>query len=74
MINVTTLNNSYKFLGINYNKNTCKHTIIFESDNGDAYIDIDRDNAFGEFMVAVVNSYSEGLQHFVDELKKETTQ
>ena len=73
MINVTTLNNSYKFLGINYNKNTCKHTIIFESISGDVYIDIE-DAQFGNFMVKVVNSYSEGLQHYVDEMKKETTQ
>lgn len=73
MINVTTLNNSYKFLGINFNKNTRKHTIIFESANGDAYIDIE-DEKFGNFMTAVVNSYSEGLQHYVDEMKKETTQ
>ena len=74
MINVTMLNNSYKFVGINYNKNTCKHTLIFESISGDVYIDIDRDGAFGNFMTKVVESYSEGLQHYVDEMKKETTQ
>jgi hypothetical protein len=72
MINVTTLSNSYRFLGINFNKNTRKHTIIFESDNGDAYIDIE-DEKFGKFMTAVVESYSEGLQHYVDEMKKEKT-
>lgn len=71
MINVTTLNNSYKFLGINFNKNTSKHTIIFESISGDVYIDIE-DTQFGNFMTKVVESYSEGLQHYVDEMKKET--
>lgn len=73
MINISTLNNSYKFLGINFNKNTSKHTIIFESISGDVYIDIE-DTQFGNFMTKVVESYSEGLQHYVDEIKKETTQ
>ena len=73
MINITTLNSSYKFLGINYNENTCKHTIIFESISGDVYVDIEREQ-FGNFMTKVVESYSEGLQHFVSEIKKETTQ
>lgn len=73
MINVTTLNNNYKFLGINFNKNTRKHTIIFESISGDAYIDIE-DAQFGNFMNKVLESYSEGLQHYVDEMKKEITQ
>ena len=73
MINVTTLNNSYKFLGINFNKATSKHTIIFESISGEVYSDIE-DAQFGNFMTKVVESYSEGLQHYVDEMKKETTQ
>lgn len=70
MINITTLNNNYKFLGINFNKNTSKHIIVFESISGDVYIDIE-DAQFGNFMTKVVESYSEGLQHFVDEMKKE---
>jgi hypothetical protein len=73
MINISTLNNSYKFLGINFNKNTSKHTIIFESISGDVYIDIE-DAQFGNFMTKVVESYGEGLQHYVDEMKKEITQ
>jgi hypothetical protein len=70
MINITTLNSSYKFLGINYNANTRKHTMIFESIGGDVYVDIERAE-FGDFVMKTVESWSEASKHLIEEIKEE---
>ena len=62
-----------EFRAIHYSKDTEKHTIMFKFKHtgGDINIVFDRDGEFGKFMVAVADSYCEGLQHFADEMNKE---
>jgi len=70
MINITTLNSSYKFLGINYNENSRKHTMIFESISGDVYVDIEREQ-FGDFVLQAVASWGVASKQLIEEIKQE---
>ena len=70
MINVTTVNSDYKLLGINYNENSCKHTIVFESIGGDVYINIERAE-FGEFVLKAVASWGIASKQLIEEIKEE---
>ena len=74
MIGITTktiiANN--KFTGVFYNKESCKHTMVFESINGDVCIVLDR-NELGEFMTQIVESWAEGSRHLINESIKEIT-
>lgn len=70
MINITTLNSSYKFLGINYNENSLKHTLIFESISGDVYVDIERAE-FGDLVLKAVASWGVASKQLIEEIKEE---
>ena len=70
MINITTLNSSYRFLGINYNENSRKHTMIFESISGDVYVDIEREQ-FGDLVLQAVASWGVASKQLIEEIKQE---
>jgi hypothetical protein len=75
MIGITTKNTilNVKFNAAHYTESTETHALMFKYLGGELNILIDRDE-FGEFMRAVVDSYTEGVKHLVDGMKKETTQ
>jgi hypothetical protein len=75
MIGITTKNTiiNVEFAAVDYTESIEKHSLTFKYLGGEICILIDREE-FGNFMTEVVDSYSRGVQHLVDELKKEKTQ
>ena len=65
------VNNTFK--GAVYSKETQNHSLLFESLGTDVCIVMDR-NEFGEFMTKVVESWTEGSRHLLEEAIKEIKQ
>lgn len=72
-INTKSIIVDSKLMGIFYNKDSHKHTLAFESINGDVRIILDQ-NEYGNFMEQVIESYGEGIRHLMKEMEKEIKQ
>jgi hypothetical protein len=73
MIGITTKNTilNAEIDAVHYTESIEKHVLMFKYLGGEINILIDRDE-FGKFMTKVVESYTEGMKHLVDEMKEKT--
>lgn len=71
MIGITQKNTilNVEFGAAHYSEAIKKHTLMFKYLGGEINILIDREE-FGSFMRAVVESYTEGTKHLLDEMKE----
>lgn len=70
MSDATLINHGMQVRHINYLPDVKTHIIHLESEAGSLFINMDH-KEFADFMAKVVDSYAEGVRHFINEMKKE---
>jgi hypothetical protein len=70
MADATLINHGMQVKGVKFLPDVMTHIIHLESSAGALFIDMDT-KEFEHFMAQVVESYGEGVRHFINEMKKE---